>query len=184
MKKAIILLANGFEEIEAVVPADLMRRAGIEVDLVAVEGTNPIVTGSRSISLCANSTFDKVDSNADAVVIPGGMAGANALAANLKVGNLLTDFFAKGKLVCAICAAPAVVLAPLGILDGKDFTCYPEMEKEIPNCKGNHKIAPVVVDENLITSRGPGTASHFAFAIIEKLCGKEVAEKVTLGTLY
>lgn len=196
VKKAIILLADGFEEMEAVIPADLMRRAGITVDLVAVNGGNPVVNGSRGIALCANYTFEDIDAEADAIIIPGGMPGSMALAANEKVGDLIKKFFQSGKYVCAICAAPAVVLSPLGVLAGKKFTCYPEMEKDIPEFVGNEKLAeeltfgsehlcePVVIDGKLITSRGPGTAEKFAFAIINELCGEEIVKKVSAGTLF
>lgn len=196
MVKVVILLADGFEEIEAVTTIDLLRRAGVTVEIIAIPGKSAIITGARSISVCSTGSLDELsdEKDADAVIIPGGMPGSKALAKEAKVGEFLKLMNNSGKLICSICASPAVVLSPLGLLSGKKFTCYPDMENDIPQFAGSnwkdltknstHLSDLVVVDGNLITSRGPGTTSAFAFTIIEKLCGKEVAQKVKQGTLF
>ena len=129
-KKVAVLLAEGFEEVEAVTPIDYLRRAGL--DLVTVStGKTKLVTGSHGIPLNADVLFsDPGDRDAafwDAVILPGGMPGASNLAASAAVGKFLKDLAAAGKIVAAICASPAVVLAPLGLLAGRRFTCFPGM---------------------------------------------------------
>ena len=186
MKKTVILLAPGFEEMETVIPADLLIRSKVQVDFVSVCGEKT-VKGSRGISLVSTVGTDALDLSYDAVVVPGGMPGATNLAASSVVGKFLRSMFDSGKIVAAICASPAVVLSPLGILSGKRFTCYPGMETEIDAGKSGGAVFcsdKVVVDGNLITSRGPGTASDFGFAIIEALLGKDAAESVGKGALF
>jgi 4-methyl-5(b-hydroxyethyl)-thiazole monophosphate biosynthesis len=185
-KKAIVLLAGGFEEVEAVTPVDYLRRAGIEVYCVAV-GENP-VTGSHGIVLQADAVLAEMMAEGpsplcesfDAVLLPGGMAGAGNLAASKEAGALISAM-ARKKLVAAICASPAVVLAPLGLLEGKRFTCYPGMEKGLSG--GAWSQDRVVIDGNLITSRGAGTAGAFAVAVIGKLLGEEAGEKTARSVL-
>ena len=181
-KKAIVLLAEGFEEIEAMTPIDYLRRAGIEVTVVAIGG-NLTVKGARGVSVNADMSLREIETASfDAVVIPGGMPGAANLAASKETGALIAEAAAAGKLVCAICASPAVVLAPLGLLSGKKFTCYPGMEEKITD--GKWADGSVIIDGNIITSRGAGTAGVFAIAIIEFLLGegegKKIAEAVLL----
>ena len=192
-KRVILLLAEGFEEVEAVTPIDYLRRAGIDVT-VAAAGENTAVTGSHGIKLSADALLGglfgggKPDlSGWDAVILPGGLPGAVNLAASEAVQGLLKEMAAQGKLVCAICASPARVLAPLGLLKGKNFTCYPGEEKNIAApvlAEASLKTDRVVEDGKLITSRGAGTAAEFACAIIERLAGegegKKIAEKVLL----
>jgi 4-methyl-5(b-hydroxyethyl)-thiazole monophosphate biosynthesis len=117
----------------------------------------------------------------DAVFVPGGMPGAANLAACAPAGNFYREMTAAGKITAAICASPAVFLAPLGLLEGKKFTCYPGAEKQAS--RGTWSAGRVVVDGNLITSRGPGTAAAFALALIEKLAGKEEVQKLTEAAL-
>jgi 4-methyl-5(b-hydroxyethyl)-thiazole monophosphate biosynthesis len=189
-KTLIVLLAEGFEEIEALTPVDYMQRAGIRATLTAV-GNDLTVTGSRGIKVIAEFILDSLSEekiNAlDGIIVPGGLKGSDNLAASKKVQELLVNMAAKGKLICSICAAPARVLAPLGLLAGKKYTCYPGEEEKVPSSpsKGaNWKEDRVVVDGNLITSRGPGTAGEWSCAIIEKLLGeaeaKKIADKVIL----
>jgi 4-methyl-5(b-hydroxyethyl)-thiazole monophosphate biosynthesis len=206
IKKVIVLLAEGFEEVEAVTPIDYLRRAGIEVITAAI-GKDRIVTGSHGIALTADllleeltaktgadavpasletSAFPDASALYDAVLIPGGMNGANNLAASAAAGAVLKGMAETGKWVCAICAAPAVVLYPLGLLAGRRFTCYPGMEHDVSGAKWSKDN--VVVDENadgggLITSRGAGTAGLFAIAVIEKLLSKAEAKKVAEAVL-
>jgi 4-methyl-5(b-hydroxyethyl)-thiazole monophosphate biosynthesis len=185
-KKVIVLLAEGFEEVEAVTPIDYLRRAGIEVTTAAI-GKDRIVTGSHGIALAADMLFGElsgaanVSASYDAVLIPGGMNGANNLASSAAAGAVLKGMAEAGKWVCAICAAPAVVLYPLGLLEGRRFTCYPGLEHDVSGAEWSKDN--VVVDGNLITSRGAGTAGLFAIAVIEKLLSKTEAKKVAEAVL-
>jgi len=183
-KKAIVLLAEGFEEVEAVTPIDYLRRAGVEVTTAAISFILN-VKGARGIKIDADTTLaglvEDEDISWDAVIIPGGSNGAANLAASKQTGDLLKDMAAAGKLVCAICASPAVVLSPLGLLAGKEFTCYPGLEEKVKDGKWSDER--VVVDGNIITSRGAGTSGEFAIAIIEKLLDKETAKKIADAVL-
>jgi len=182
MKNVLTFLADGFEEVEAVTPIDYLRRAGITVTIASI-GTEKIVTGSHEIGFLADTTISALEQTGklnaeswDGVFIPGGMPGASNLAACEAVGGFYKEMAAAGKIIAAICASPAVFLAPLGLLKGKKFTCYPGLEKKVND--GIWLSDNVVVDGNLITSRAPGTTVYFALALIEKLAGKEAAEKL------
>jgi 4-methyl-5(b-hydroxyethyl)-thiazole monophosphate biosynthesis len=186
-KKTLVLLAEGFEEVEAVTPVDYLRRAGVEVTVAAIS-ESPGVKGSRGIIVMADTSLAELKRNGsfnpdswDAVVLPGGGPGAKNLAASKDTGRLLGEMAKKGKLVCAICASPAVVLAPLGLLTGKNFTCYPGLEKEVTGA--NWSCEKVVVDGNIITSRGAGTAGLFAAAVISQLAGEEKAKEISDSVL-
>jgi len=183
-KKAIVLLAEGFEEVEAVTPIDYLRRAGVEVTIVAISFIMT-VKGAQGIKVDADTTLAGIDDDEtdswDAVIIPGGSNGAANLAASNQTGALLKNMAASGKLVCAICASPAVVLSPLGLLAGKKFTCYPGLEEKVKEGKWSNER--VVVDGNIITSRSAGTSGEFAVAIIEKLLDEEAAKKIADAVL-
>ncbi|MDR2865428.1 MAG: DJ-1/PfpI family protein [Spirochaetaceae bacterium] len=175
-KKAFVFLADGFEEVEAITPIDYLRRAGIEVITVSIS-KEKIVFGAHQIPVVADSLiFDIHTDEADCLVLPGGIPGAPNLAASQELDLIIRDYNARGRVIAAICAAPAVVLAPKGLLQGRNFTCYPGLEKEVKNSEW--KNDKVVIDNHIITSRGPGTAAYFAFAIIEKLIDKEAAQKI------
>ena len=194
-KKVIVLLAEGFEEVEAVTPIDYLRRVGIEVTVTAV-GEGLAVKGSRSIVINADTSLGDLLAEGklnplvwDAVVIPGGLPGADNLAASKETGVFLKEMAGAGKWVCAICASPARVLSPLGLLAGKNFTCYPGEEEKVMSPTSASPGAQwmldrVVVDGCFITSRGAGTAGEFACAINEKLNGEgegiKLAKKVLL----
>jgi 4-methyl-5(b-hydroxyethyl)-thiazole monophosphate biosynthesis len=186
-KKAVVFLAEGFEEVEAVTPVDYLRRAGVEV-AVAAAGRDEIVTGSHGIPVKADVTLGELAGQGravpaawDAVILPGGLPGADNLAASAEIGSFIREMAAAGKWVCAICASPALVLAPLGVLEGRKFTCYPGMEKTVSGARWSGDR--VVIDGNIITSRGAGTAGNFAAAIIGRLVSEEAAEKITQSVL-
>ena len=190
LKKAIIFLAGGFEEVEAVTPIDYLRRSGVEVTIAAagLEGGQVNVKGARGITVCADTTLgelvkqDKLKADCwDAAIVPGGMPGAANLVACEEIGAFLKEMATAGKFVCAICASPAVVLAPLGILSGKNFTCYPGLEEKVRD--GRHSTDRVVIDGNIITSRGAGTAGEFAIAIISNLLDEATAKKTAASVL-
>ena len=186
-KKVIVFLANGFEEVEAITPIDYLRRAGIEVCVTAI-GPDRTVTGSHGIPLLADTNLPELVRQGkagavawDGVLLPGGQPGASNLAASREVGALLREFAVAGKLVCAICASPAVVLSPLGLLKDCRFTCFPGMEKEVSD--GRWSEDPVVIHENIITSRAPGTAAAWAVRIIGKLLDEGTAKKIASAVL-
>ena len=182
-KKAFVLLADGFEDVEAVTPIDYLQRAGIEVTTVSISQSQIVSSRWGGIKLHANTTiteFLKVSAEEkiewDAVICPGGMPGAANLAASGEVSELLKKMSANNKLICAICAAPVIVLSPLGLIKNKKFTCYPGMEEKAAG--GVFCNERVVIDGNIITSRAAGTTGEFAIAIIEKLLNKETAKKI------
>lgn len=174
MSKVVIILADGFEELEAVAVIDVLRRAGIEVVSAGLhEGP---VSSTRNIKIIPDTVIDTVASDDfDMLVLPGGMPGAANLNADARVRDLIRDFNSKGKMTGAICAAP-YVLADAGILDGKRVTSYPSFKDKLGSAIYEEKT--VVEDGNILTSRGPGTALCFALAIVEKLAGREKAEQV------
>jgi 4-methyl-5(b-hydroxyethyl)-thiazole monophosphate biosynthesis len=179
-KNVIVLLAEGFEEVEAVTPIDYLRRAGLTVTTAAI-GSSLSVKGARGITVNADTALRNLKQTWDAVVIPGGMPGATNIAASQEAAALITEMAAAGKLICAICASPAVVLAPLGLLSGRQFTCYPGMEERVQGAKWTEQ--PVVTDGNIITSRGAGTAGAFAVAIISKLLSQAEGDKIAQSVL-
>ena len=175
-----LFLAEGFEEIEAITPIDLLRRAGFEVCTVSIS-ENEMVTGAHNISIKADTTFAKADfSNADMLIIPGGMPGTTNLDNHEGLRQLLLDFNSANKHIASICAAP-LILGKLGILNGKKATCYPGFEEFLGE---SHCTERVVISENIITSQGPGTSFDFALAIIEQLMGKEKADEISNGTRH
>ncbi len=178
-KKAILFLAEGFEEVEAVTPIDFLRRAGIQVTTLGIGGRE--IRGARNIPIIADIPVEDFTGEFDAVVIPGGMPGAANIAASEEADTIIRNAYKNGKLVASICAAPAVVLYSKGILDGKSATCYPGFEKEWKNVSFSNDR--VVKDGNIITSRGAGTAAEFAIAIIGYLLDEEAAQKVSQATL-
>ncbi|MDR1839962.1 MAG: DJ-1/PfpI family protein [Treponema sp.] len=184
-KKAIVLLADGFEEVEAITPIDYLRRAGVEVTIAAVADSLTVKGRWGGLKVTADTPLAGLAKEGtdgwDAVIVPGGMPGAQNIAASEEAGSLIKKMAVKGKLICAICAAPAVVLFPLGLLSGKKFTCYPGMEEKVSG--GEWSDRRVVVDGNIITSRGAGTAGEFAIAIIEKLLDEAAAKKIADAVL-
>lgn len=200
MKTAIILAADGCEEIETLTPADYLRRAGIDVRMVGVTGCQ--ITGAHNIVFTADITLSDFVAESekgapgaalpfDAIIIPGGMGGTKNIAQSEAACALICNAQKQNRFVCAICAAPVVVLSPLGLLKKRHFTCYPNMQNEFASFAGDSwqeltrgalwQESRVVKDGNLITSRGPGTAEEFSLAVIESLCGIESRAAVAEG---
>jgi 4-methyl-5(b-hydroxyethyl)-thiazole monophosphate biosynthesis len=193
----VLLLAEGFEEVEAVTPADFLRRAGIDVRLVGVTGK--IVAGNHGIRITADTTLEELGPDAwrprrlealssggvdiEGVIVPGGMPGAANIAASEAAVALIRRLFSQGKLVAAICAAPAVVLTAAGIVGGRRVTCFPGFEERFDGTGAHFAEDRVVEDGNLITSRGAGTAAEFAIRIIERIAGQDEALEVHRRTL-
>lgn len=175
LKTALVILAEGFEEVEAIAPVDFLRRAGVRMTLAGLSDLQ--VKGSRNISVRADIMLKDLVELPDALILPGGIPGATNLAKSEEVAELVKKMNDAGKIIAAICAAPAVVLAPLGILEGREATCYPGCESDFSTTTVYSKER-VVTDGNIITSQGPGTALEFARVIAERLVGKEMAELV------
>ncbi len=182
MAKALVVLAPGFEEVEAVIPIDLLRRAGVEVLTAALEDER-LVEGSHGLVIQADTTLEKIPEDLDALVLPGGMPGSAHLAASEGVMELVKDFENRGKILAAICAAPALVLGKAGVLEGKRFTCYPGLEKKVSS-RGIYSCEALVTEGNIITSWGMGGAAEFARALIRMLAGEEAADRVLKETLH
>ena len=179
MAKVVLPLAKGFEELEAVALIDVMRRGGIEVTIAYV-GQDRAVLGANGITLMADTPIAEVSADAfDMMVLPGGWGGTYALAEDAKVISLLQEFKAN-KVVGAMCAAP-YVLKKAGVL-GHEYTCYPGSKDEISH-PGYREDSKVVVDDNVMTSQGPGTAVCFGLAILERLAGVQTMQKVKEGML-
>ncbi len=181
MKKVLVFLAEGFEESEAICPVDILKRAGAEVTLVGISGKE--ITSSHGIKVVADYTFDNLPSNDwDCVFCPGGMPGAVNLSQKWEVNEILVTTFNRGGIVSAICASPAVVLYPLGLLKGKAATCYPGCEGYAPDFVFSK--AGVVVDGNLVTAKSAGFAFDLGITLAELLFDKASAEKAKTSIYY
>ena len=172
-KRVLCLLFPGFEEIEAIVPIDLLRRAGVEVKVVSLT-SDRVVTGRSNVTVQAEATLAEVAANDfDLLVLPGG-PGVKKLRADGRPAQLARAYAQAGKPVAAICAAP-LVLADAGLLAGRRFTAHLSAHGELPQALAGEKV---VEDGNIITSRGAGTAMDFGLALVRRLCGEEVAQQV------
>ena len=181
MAKVYIFLADGFEEIEGLTVVDILRRVNIEVTMVSITG-NLRITGSHNIITYAEALFEDTDySDADMLVLPGGLPGTTYLEEHKGLDLLLKNFAAQGKQLAAICAAPRI-LGKKGILRGRNAVCYPGQEEALLGAKIINST--VVEDENIITSRGMGTAIDFSLVIVKKLIGKEEALKMAQAIQY
>lgn len=180
-KNALVVLAEGFEEVEAVMPIDLLRRAGVDVTVAGLRHTH--VTGSHRIQIIADTTLDDLRGDFDAIVLHGGNPGAQNLGESEKLRALIEVFDSHQKIIAAICAAPGVVLGPTGILNGRNVCGFPGTEKCFQPST-TVVMDTVVVDGHIITSRGVGTAHAFGLAIIEALVGKEMRDKIAKATLF
>ena len=167
---ALVLVAPGTEEMEAVISIDVLRRGGIDVTVAGVDGTDPIRC-SRGVVITPDVALDGVDDDFDIVVLPGGGEGAQRLALSARVGDILRRQEQSGRLVGAICAAP-IALEAHGVFEGRQLTSHPSV-KEVLEDWGEYSEHPVVADGNLITSRGPGTAFPFALRIVGTLTDAE-----------
>jgi len=170
MSKAIIVLANGFEEIEFSYPTSILRDAKFDVLTVSITGSL-IVEGAHGIQIEADSLWDDSDLlSGDVLVLPGGQPGTDNLCLFNKLGCVV-DYYTKNRTVAAICAAP-IILGKRGLLQGKKATCYPGYEKQLLGCE--YLEESFVIDNNIITARGPGAAQDFALAIVDVVGGHEL----------
>jgi 4-methyl-5(b-hydroxyethyl)-thiazole monophosphate biosynthesis len=177
--KALIPIADGSEEMEAVIVIDTLRRARWEV-VVAGLSDGPI-TASRGVKLVPDVAWEQIDpADFDILILPGGAGGTKALMEHAGVQQALRDFDAAGIWIAAVCAAPRA-LNQAGVLDGRRFTCYPGVEETLPNLTRSNDS--VVVDGRLITSQGPGTTFEFALSIIAECDSLAVSDEVRSGLL-
>lgn len=180
MKKVLVFLADGFEEIESLATVDILRRGGLDVTIVGVTGKT--VTGSHNVQVIADKMIDEImGDDFDAAICPGGMPGAENLRNNENVVKLIQKSYNKGNITAAICAAP-MVLEKAEILKDKNFTMYPGMENYAPSGKYNSKEF-VVKSDNVITGAGPAATFNFALEILANLTSKDNADTVAKGML-
>ena len=181
MSKVYVFLADGFEEIEGLTVVDMLRRAGIETEMVSIMEAKQ-VNGAHGIPVIADSLFeDHAYEHAKMLVLPGGMPGTLNLGNHEGLCTLLKKHYEEEKMIAAICAAPSV-FGQLGFLEGRVATCYPGFEEKLKGaivCQ-----TKVAVDGNVVTSKGMGTAIDFSLKLIELLKDKETAEKIGTGIIY
>ncbi|MDO8350311.1 MAG: DJ-1/PfpI family protein [Gallionella sp.] len=177
MKTALVLFAEGSEELEAITIVNILRRAGVSVTLAGL--TAGALRGSRGVTIQPDTALDAVlHDSFDMIILPGGQPGTRNLQADQRVVNLVRQMAEQGKYVAAICAAP-MVLATAGLLDGKQATCYPTSLDAFPNVE--LQTTALAEDGHIITSRGPGTAMDFALLLAERLVGKAKRIEVEAG---
>lgn len=174
-RTAAVILADGFEEIEAVTQIDVLRRAEVEVTVAGLGSTR--VRGAHGLEITTDTTLDELSIEPDLLVLPGGMPGSEKLGSSDQVVELLRRQHQAGRLIAAICAAPAFAPVKAGVLDGRRATCYPSFENRF-NPSTTACQERVVVDGNLITSRGPGTAIEMAIVLVEQLVGPDQAARL------
>ena len=182
MAKVYVFLANGFEDIEALIPIDVLRRGG--EDVITVSTTEfPLVESAHGVNIEADIQFEQSDySDADLLMLPGGMPGASNLFAHEGVCKALLSQQEQGKKIAAICASPAVVLAQLGILDGKKATCYPGFEQMMTTADYTGEL--VTVDGNVTTGEGPAAAFPYAYTILADLVDEQTASQIAEGMRF
>ena len=183
MAKVYVFLANGFEDVEALIPVDVLRRGGVEVITVSITGDSQVVETAHNVQIVADAMIEDCDfSDADLLFLPGGMPGASNLYGHEGVRQAVLAQAKAGKKVAAICAAPAVVLAQLGVLDGKRATCYPGFEQMLT--KADYTADLVTVDGNITTAEGPAAAFPIAYELLSQLVSKEVSDQIAEGMRF
>lgn len=179
--KGLILLANHFEDVEALITIDMLRRAGITIDMVSMNNDLNVITQSN-IAIKADILVSSINlDDYSFLVIPGGKATFETHHKSVVTKNIVKHFYDKNQLVASICAAPSI-LGMMGLLDGIEYTCFPGCESYMPNAI--YKNQDVVVSKNIITSKAAGTTFKFAYEIIKYLTNEELAKKVINSVYY
>lgn len=181
MAKVYEFLANGFEEIEALAPVDILRRGGVDVKTVSITASTSVET-AHGVTIIADCHFDDVDlSDADLLILPGGMPGAQNLLDHAGVREAVTRQVEAGKLMAAICAAP-MVLGQLDLLVGRRATCYPGFERFLNGAEYTEEL--VTVDGNITTGRGPGAAMTFGYQLLSNFIPQEEVDAMKKGMIF
>jgi len=179
MKKVLVPIAPGFEEIETITVVDILRRAGARVVMAGTVGG--VLEGSRGIKIEPDELLDSImEDDFELICLPGGQPGTDNLKKDIRIENLLKRMLKQDKLIAAICAAP-IILKKASILENQFITCHPSVQSEFKS--ENYLFDRVVVDGNLITSQSPGTAMEFALKLVEILFGSNRLKKVNQGIL-
>lgn len=182
MAKVYVFLANGFEDVEALIPIDVLRRGGAEVVTVSIDNETTMVETAHGVTVLADALIGECDlSDADLLILPGGMPGASNLDASEEVRQALLRQAEKGGRIAAICAAP-MVLGGLNLLNGRRATCYPGFETKLIGADYTAEL--VTVDGNITTGEGPAAAFPFAYELLKQLCGSETAHEIAVGMRY
>jgi DJ-1 family protein len=183
MAKVYEFLANGFEEVEALAPVDILRRGGVEVKMVSITGSN-LVESSHGVVVKADLLFENITdfSDADLLMLPGGMPGSKNLNEHEGVRKAFKEQFEKGKRVAAICAAP-LVLASVGLLKGKKATIYPGMESYLGE-DAEYTGALVQEDGNVTTGAGPAASFPYGYQLLSYFLPAEKVEEIKKGMIY
>ena len=180
MKTIFVFLAEGFEEMEALTPVDILRRAGLFVKTVSVM-SDQVVVGAHGVPIMADEMFAEINpEDAEMILLPGGLPGATNLDAHEGLSQMILYFAKEGKPLSAICAAP-LVFGNRGLLQGRKATCYPGFETYLQGAE--YTASLVEIDGNFITGKGPGAAIEFAFAIVEKYCGLDKVNELKQGMM-
>jgi 4-methyl-5(b-hydroxyethyl)-thiazole monophosphate biosynthesis len=183
MAKVFQFMANGFEDIEALIPVDVLRRGGVDIKTVSIYDTN-IVESAHGVQMVTDLTFEEAEpmlKDADLLMLPGGMPGATNLNEHEGLKKALVAQAEAGKMVSAICAAP-LVLGGLGILKGKRATCYPGFEQTLEGAEYTEDLW--TIDGNIITGEGPAAALPYAYSLLAMLVSEEAAREVAEGMRY
>lgn len=183
MSKAVIFFAPGLEECEGLLCVDILRRAGIDVTIAAVGGSQTVAS-ARQVNIVADALAEQVDYSAyDACILPGGIPGVNNLMTDATVRKVCQEFAAAGKYVAAICAGPTV-LASFGVLNGKKATVYPGMDAALTEGSAEYTGLPLTIDGNIVTGEALGAAIPFALALARLLGGAEASDRVKKAIVY
>ncbi len=180
-KATFVMLGNGFDEIEALAPVDVMRRAGMEVFTVSMTDKR-LVRGATGNNIVADMGISDLDSEQiDWLIFPGADKSEDAVNLDESLNDIVKDHWDKGGNIAAICAAPALILGPLGIIKGVNATGYPFLKEDLERNGGIYSEEPVVIGDRMITSKGPGTTIEFALAIVRKAKGPETEKALREG---
>ncbi|MDE5895664.1 MAG: DJ-1/PfpI family protein, partial [Muribaculum intestinale] len=180
-KATFVMLGNGFDEIEALAPVDVMRRAGMEVFTVSMTDKR-LVRGATGNNIVADMGISDLDpEQIDWLVFPGADKSEDAVNLDESLNNIVKDHWDKGGNIAAICAAPALILGPLGIIKGVKATGYPFLKEDLERNGGIYSDESVVIGDRMITSKGPGTTLEFALAIVRKAKGPETEKALREG---
>ena len=183
MAKVYVFLANGFEDVEALIPVDVLRRGGVDVTTVSVVDDSQIVESAHGVQLFADALFEDCDFNdADLLLLPGGMPGATNLYEHAGLCEAVKAHAAKGRRLAAICAAPAVVLGQLGLLQGRRATCYPGFERLLAGATYTADL--FTTDGPVTTGEGPAAAFPFAYELLALLTDGQTSDQVAEGMRY